>query len=63
MLVASPIALLVALWGMSGVRALELRVENMNSSQCQVAAPGEPSDFPARVRAMAGPRPGAPTPR
>lgn len=37
---------------LTGVRALELRVENLNSSQCQVAAPGEPADFPARVRAM-----------
>jgi len=38
---------------LAGVRALELRVENLNSSQCQVAAPGDPADFPASVRAMA----------
>jgi len=38
---------------LSGVRALELRVENLASAACQVAEPGEPADFPARVRAMA----------
>jgi hypothetical protein len=38
---------------LTGVRALELRVQNLGSSSCQVAAPPDPADYPARVRAMA----------
>jgi hypothetical protein len=39
---------------LTGVRALELRVENLGSSACQVDPPGDPGDdFEARVRAMA----------
>lgn len=38
---------------LTGVRALELRVENLTSSACTVSEPDEPDDYPARVRAMA----------
>jgi hypothetical protein len=39
---------------LTGVRALELRVESLGSSACQVESPADPGDdFEARVRAMA----------
>jgi Protein of unknown function (DUF1552) len=37
---------------LDGVRALELRVENLNSAACTVSEPAEPTDFPERVRTM-----------
>lgn len=37
---------------LGGVRELELRVENLTGSACQVSEPADPADFPARVRAM-----------
>jgi hypothetical protein len=34
------------------VRALELRIQNLSGSACQVTEPGDPVDFAAQVRAM-----------
>lgn len=37
---------------LTGVRELELRVENLSSPACTVTEPAEPNDYPERVRAM-----------
>jgi hypothetical protein len=37
---------------LTGVRALELRIQNLSGSACDVTAPADPADFVAHVRAM-----------
>ena len=37
---------------LTGVRALELRIQSLDGSQCDATAPADPADFVARVRAM-----------
>ena len=37
---------------LTGVRALELRVQDIRTSQCEASEPAEPVDFAARLRAM-----------
>ena len=37
---------------LAGVRALELRIQNLGGSACEATAPADPADFVERVRAM-----------
>ncbi len=37
---------------LTGVRALELRIQDISTSQCEASEPGAPADFVAQLRAM-----------